>query len=294
MNSISVSNGENSEKHTSPYSCLYCKKVFPNHRALGGHLKTHTTEFKSRWRRQPPGHSGISIGFPSTNPNPLSNNQSGNSSGGAGNNSSCSNKVIPMHASKFSESSPKKIKTLFILSPNLSSGCGLNEIHLLNCLPSTAFAPSGSTAATGVPLDPSLCLGMPGVRQFGTGDDRTPRDGLDLNQSPGFKDTSAVGSFIMDPYPCLGHDEGCRNKMKNLFTCEEGKRQYSVDSLGNTDLVKSSKRPKIVSNLPVETEKFQNKEPLLFKDVEKPFTALGISINAEPEVPADLDLSLHL
>ncbi|XP_031247451.1 uncharacterized protein LOC116105171 [Pistacia vera] len=188
------------------------------------------------------------------------------------------------------------------------------------------FAPSGSTAATGVPLDPSLCLGMPGVRQFGTGEDRTPRDGmtflhgdalqnfehnlskpsfpasnvanphsgLDLNQSPGFKDTSAVGSFIMDPYPCLGHDEGCRNKMKNLFTCEEGKRQYSVDSLGNTDLVKSSKRPKIVSNLPVETEKFQNKEPLLFKDVEKPFTALGISINAEPEVPADLDLSLHL
>ncbi|XP_044460873.1 uncharacterized protein LOC123192401 [Mangifera indica] len=182
------------------------------------------------------------------------------------------------------------------------------------------FVPSGSTAATGVPLDPSTCLGMPTVSQVHTGGDRTHPDGLtfffgdalqnfehnlskpsssastvaksrlyfDLNQSPGVNETSAASSFFMDPYQCLGRDEGCHNKI------EEVKRQHSLDSLGTADLIKASKRPKFVSNLPAEIEKFQNKEPRLFKDVEKPFTGRGISIDAEQEVPAELDLSLHL
>ncbi|XP_044496910.1 uncharacterized protein LOC123219185 [Mangifera indica] len=190
------------------------------------------------------------------------------------------------------------------------------------------FAPSGSNAAAAAPLDPSLCLGLPRVYQFSTGGDQPLGDGmpmpffyggglqsfdhnlskssfpastvskahssLDLNQLPGFKETTAVGSFFVDPSPCLGHDESGCNKMKSFVSRVEGKRQHSLDSLGNTDLVKASKRPKIDSNLPMEIENIRNKKPLLMKKVEEPFPGLGISITAEQEVPADLDLSLHL
>lgn len=82
--------------------------------------------------------------------------------------------------------------------------------------------------------------------------------------------------------------------MVGFLNFGEGKRIYPVGSLANTDVMKISKRAKIVSNLPEEMQKPQIKEPSLVKDMEKPVPALPISEDAEQEVPSDLDLSLHL
>lgn len=223
-----------------------------------------------------------------------------------------------------------KTQKLILLSLNLSSGSGNNEILFSNCLPPTAFAPSGTTASTGVRSDPSLCLdlglSLHGVCQYGTDEGQNggegtslfcgdalqkfqdnlnkpsfpaftvanPYSGLDLNHSPGFKETISLGSFPIAPCPCLGQDEGCWYKMKNYSTFEEGKGQYSLDALGNSGMMRASKRPKTISNLPVEIEKSQNKELPLFKDTKKPFSGLGISFDAEQGGLADIDLYLHL
>lgn len=116
---------------------------------------------------------------------------------------------------------------------------------------------------------------------------------LGLNQSPGLKLT-LFGSCFINLYRCSGLVEGCVSKMVGFLNFGQGERIYPIDSLANTDVMKRSKRAKIVSRLPVEIQKPQIKESSLVKTMEKPGPTLLISVDAEQEVPADLDLSLHL
>lgn len=316
MNFPSATERKNSEKPTGTYSCLYCKKLFANHRALGGHLKTHNVEFKSAWRRNPSGSSRNSIGFIGNTSNPLSNNQPGNSCGGVGNylipKRSCPVKTIPVHAGKSLNTVVKSPKLNFLMSQNFFHGICSIELHFSNCLLSTAFAP--------------LSVGLNRVYQLNNDEGQTYQDGKPLfysgalqnslhnlckpsftlstitnpypfsgsNQSPGLKGTAFASSSFTDPYPRSAQAESCLYKTDGFLTCEEGKRMYPVDGLGNSDVMKASKRPKTVSNLPAESEKSQHKELPLVKDLENPFCSLAISCDAEQEVPADIDLSLHL
>lgn len=218
----SAADGENAEKRTIAFSCIYCRKSFANHRSLGGHLRSHNVQLKSAWRRNCPGSSSTSIGSASTIADPLSSNQPGNSCEVVGNNlafhkRSSSNLTLPMNAT---------------------------------------FAGSGSTPSAGVPLDVSLSSGLNGVQKL-----------------------------------CNDEIQTCQDGFLNFGG---GDRIYPVDSLANTDVMKRSKRAKIVSNLTVDIQKPQIKEPSLVKAMEKPVAALQISMDAEQEVPADLDLSLHL
>ncbi|KAJ4703873.1 TFIIH C1-like domain containing protein [Melia azedarach] len=277
MNFPSATERKNSEKPTGTYSCLYCKKLFANHRALGGHLKTHNVEFKSAWRRNPSGSSRNSIGFIGNTSNPLSNNQPGNSCGGVGNylipKRSCPVKTIPVHAAF----APLSV--------------GLNRVYQLN-------NDEGRTYQDGKPLFYSgalqnslhnLCK-----PSFTLSTITNPYPFSGSNQSPGLKGTAFASSSFTDPYPRSAQAESCLYKTDGFLTCEEGKRMYPVDGLGNSDVMKASKRPKTVSNLPAESEKSQHKELPLVKDLENPFCSLAISCDAEQEVPADIDLSLHL
>ncbi|KAL9452185.1 hypothetical protein AB3S75_008055 [Citrus x aurantiifolia] len=129
------------------------------------------------------------------------------------------------------------------------------------------FAGSGSTPSVGFPLDVSLSLGLNGVQKLHNDKIQTCQDGL---------------------------VEGCVSKMVGFLNFGQGERIYPIDSLANTDVMKRSKRAKIVSRLPVEIQKPQTKESTLVKTMEKPGPTLLISVDAEQEVPADLDLSLHL
>ncbi|KAK9224090.1 hypothetical protein WN944_012539 [Citrus x changshan-huyou] len=266
----SAADGENLEKGTSAFSCIYCRKSFANHRSLRGHLRSHNVQLKAAWRRNCPSNSCASIGSASTIVDPLSSNQPGNSCEVVGNNlafhkRSSPNLTFSMNASKFSEYSCK-ISNAQNVSKS-SYDIHSNELNLSNCYLSTAFAGSGSTPSAGFPLDVSLSLGLNGVQKLRNDEIQTCQDGL---------------------------AEGCVSKMVVFLNFGQGERIYPIDSLANIDVMKRSKRAKIVSRLPVEIQKPKIKESSLVKTMEKPGPALLISVDAEQEVPADLDLSLHL
>ncbi|KAL9455723.1 hypothetical protein AB3S75_005029 [Citrus x aurantiifolia] len=229
----SAADGENLEKGTSAFSCIYCRKSFANHRSLRGHLRSHNVRLKAAWRRNCPSNSCASIGSASTIVDPLSSNQPGNSCEVVGNN-------LAFH---------KRSSSNLTFSMNAT------------------FAGSGSTPSAGFPLDVSLSLGLNGVQKLRNDEIQTCQDGL---------------------------AEGCVSKMVGFLNFGQGERIYPIDSLANTDVMKRSKRAKIVSRLPVEIQKPQIKESSFVKTMEKPGPALLISVDAEQEVPADLDLSLHL
>lgn len=97
----SAADGENLEKGTSAFSCIYCRESFANHRSLRGHLRSHNVQLKAARRRNCPSNSCASI------VDPLSSNQPGNSCKVVGNNlafhkRSSSNLTFSMNASKFS------------------------------------------------------------------------------------------------------------------------------------------------------------------------------------------------
>ncbi|KAL9452186.1 hypothetical protein AB3S75_008055 [Citrus x aurantiifolia] len=146
------------------------------------------------------------------------------------------------------------------------------------------FAGSGSTPSVGFPLDVSLSLGLNGVQKLHNDKIQTCQDGKSF----------FYRGVLQNSQPNLSLVEGCVSKMVGFLNFGQGERIYPIDSLANTDVMKRSKRAKIVSRLPVEIQKPQTKESTLVKTMEKPGPTLLISVDAEQEVPADLDLSLHL
>ncbi|KAL9455724.1 hypothetical protein AB3S75_005029 [Citrus x aurantiifolia] len=246
----SAADGENLEKGTSAFSCIYCRKSFANHRSLRGHLRSHNVRLKAAWRRNCPSNSCASIGSASTIVDPLSSNQPGNSCEVVGNN-------LAFH---------KRSSSNLTFSMNAT------------------FAGSGSTPSAGFPLDVSLSLGLNGVQKLRNDEIQTCQDGKSF----------FYRGVLQNSQPNLSLAEGCVSKMVGFLNFGQGERIYPIDSLANTDVMKRSKRAKIVSRLPVEIQKPQIKESSFVKTMEKPGPALLISVDAEQEVPADLDLSLHL
>lgn len=212
-NLASAADGENPEKSTSAFSCIYCRKSFANHHSLGGHLRSHNVQLKSAWRRNCPGSSSTSIGFASTIANPLSSNQPGNSCEGVGNNiafhnRSSSNLTLPMNASKFFDYSRKSSRTQNVSKSFLWHS--FSELNLSNCYSSTAFAGSGSTPSTGVPLDVSLTLGLNGVQKLSNDEIRTCQHGKPFfygsvlqNSQPNLSKHSFSSSAITIHIGCL-------------------------------------------------------------------------------------------
>lgn len=227
MNFLLASDKENAEKRAGMHSCLYCKKVFNNHRALGGHLRAHQEEINARRSWNYPVRSSNSIGVTSINPNPLSMGQPEYSSGGAGNNPSTpfSKATSPMDfskfysnesgwvsASKYSENNVGNAKPQFFMSPTLpSSTCGA-EIHHSNTLSSAVFPPSGNTAATSFPIGPSLYLSSYGICQFNTDQLRTFRDGMPFYSSrdafPDFQHHNLSSKLSYPAYSISDPDSG--------------------------------------------------------------------------------------
>ncbi|GAY35159.1 hypothetical protein CUMW_014670 [Citrus unshiu] len=87
------------------------------------------------------------------------------------------------------------------------------------------FAGFGSTPSAGFPLDVSLSLGLNGVQKLRNDEIQTCQDGL---------------------------AKGCVSKMVGFLNFGQGERIYPIDSLANIDVMKISKRAKIVSRLPME------------------------------------------
>lgn len=209
----SAADGENLEKGTSAFSCIYCRKSFANHRSLRGHLRSHNVQLKAAWRRNCPSNSCASIGSASTIVDPLSSNQPGNSCEVVGNNlafhkRSSSNLTFSMNASKFSEYSCK-ISNAQNVSKS-SYDIHSNELNLSNCYLSTAFAGSGSTPSAGFPLDVSLSLGLNGVQKLRNDEIQTCQDGKSFfyrgvlqNSQPNLSKHSFTSSAITIHSGCL-------------------------------------------------------------------------------------------
>jgi hypothetical protein len=332
MNFHLASNKENAEKGMEIHSCFYCKKVFNSHLALGGHLRAHQEEINARRSWNYPVHSSNFLDVSSTAPNPILMGQPENSSGGARNNPSvlfsratssmdfskfCSNESSCVNARKYFENNVGNATSQFFMSLNLSSSNGCAEVHPLTL---SLFLPSASSATTGFPMDSSLYSGPYGICQFNTDELRTFRDGkppnckhhnlsklsypvysiknldfsLRSNQLPVLKEFNIVGSLPPGDGQRLGQNGVNKYNESSMLTCEGGKKRCLDEVLGNSDMMNSSKKPQTTSNLPAETEKPQEKELLLFKDVEDSFFGLGISFDDKEEDEADLDLSLHL
>lgn len=306
MNFLLASDDENAEKHVEIRSCFYCKKVFDNQQALGGHLRAHQEKINARRSWNYPVHSSNFIDAVNTAPNPILTGQPENSSGGAGNDPSalfsratssmdfskfCSNESSCVNASKYFENNAGDATSQFFTSPNLSFSSGHAEVHHSNPLSSSLLIPFGSTATTGFPMDSSLYSGLYGICQFNTDELRTFRDGTPLSSR------DALPKFQhhnLSDGQCSGQNGVDKYNESSMLTREEGKKRCLDEVLGNSDTMNSSKRPQISSNLPAETEKPKKKELLLFKDVEDSFSGLGISFDDKKEDEADLDLSLHL
>ncbi|XP_062162572.1 uncharacterized protein LOC133869558 [Alnus glutinosa] len=306
MNFLLASDKENTEKRVEIHSCFYCKKVFNNYQALGGHLRAHQEGINVRRSWNYPVHSSNFLDVSSTAPNPILMGQPENSSGGAGNNPSslfsratssmdfskfCSNESACVNGSNYVENNVGNATSKYIMSPNLSSSSGRAEVHHSNPLTSSLFIPSASTATTGFPMGSSLYSSPYGICQFNTDELRTFRDGTP------FSSRDALPNFQhhnLSDGQCSGQNGVDKYNESSMLTCEGGKKRCLDEVLGNSDMMNSSKRPQISSNLPAETEKPQKKELLLFKDVEDSFTVLGISFDDKTEDEADLDLSLHL
>jgi|UniRef100_A0A2N9FMT6 hypothetical protein len=230
MNSHLASDKENAEKHVTMLPCFYCKRVFNNHRALGGHLRVHQEEINA-WRSWSyPVHSGNFIDNTSTTPYPISMGQPENSSGGAWSNPGtlfsrvtsamdfsnfCSNEPSWVNACIYSENNVGNARSQFIISPNLSSGSGSAGFHPSAPLSSATFIPSASTATTGFPMGPSSYFNSYGVCQFNTDALRTfrdgmpfpPRDALPNFQHPNLSKLSYPAYSINDPDSSLGSDQ---------------------------------------------------------------------------------------
>lgn len=70
MNFLLTSNRENVQKRPAIFPCSYCQKAFTNSRALGGHLRSHQDEARSRrsWNVQSRPINSLNIISPTQNP----------------------------------------------------------------------------------------------------------------------------------------------------------------------------------------------------------------------------------
>ncbi|XP_021294872.1 uncharacterized protein LOC110424595 isoform X3 [Herrania umbratica] len=213
-----------------------------------------------------------------------------------------SNEINQASRSKYTGSNPGVSQTQFIMSSDLSYGCGSGSTHHslasrafasagANAVMSpAAFASSGSVVATGFPTDSSSYLGTNGGCQFNTDEFRISRDGLPPSSGDALLN---VQGYNLSPHPCSSVDKVGQYDRRSLLTCEEGKRPYLADGSGGADVMNGSKKPRIAPTEHVEPKNPQKKELSLFMDVDDSISA-SETCGAEEEGPVDVDLSLHL
>lgn len=240
----------------------------------------------------------------------------------------CLNESSRAHACKYSENNAGVVPSQFAISPYLSSVSGHAKINHSNPSPSAVFMPSANTVTAGFPVGPPLSFGPYGVSQFNTNELRTFKDGMPFysgdalpnfqnqnlsnlsypahaislsdsgfgsNQLPGLTEPNTVGSLPPGHGQCSIQNGAGKCNKSSEFKFEEVKKRCLGEVLGNSDMMNSSIRPQINSNvLPAQTEERSKKELLLFKDAEESFSELGISFDEKEQDEAYLDLSLHL
>ncbi|PON72641.1 TFIIH C1-like domain containing protein [Parasponia andersonii] len=330
MTFLLTSGRENVEKHPVTYPCSYCHKDFSNSRALGSHLRSHQDEARSRRNWNISGRSSNSLNIASPTPNPLLTTQFFS----RGNRSTfpCTTPSLVfqkgfrtndnswVNVGRFPDDGIGNTKTQFYVTPNFSSVGG---IHHFNPFSPAASASAGCITVGSIPADRSFLLGSDMICQFNTDQSRAFRDGdqfsenavpdfqfqnpgnlccpafaavipdphLGSNQLPAFKAPSSVVPLIPYQHQFSGREDFGQYDKNRILTRDGAKRRC----LGEAPRVRVPiKRPKINCNQTLETEKPQKKELLLFKDVEKSFSGLEISFDANEELRTDLDLSLHL
>lgn len=327
MNFLLASNNERAENGICIHSCLYCTRVFNNHQVLGGHVKVHQEGIHASRSCNNPARSSSFMDIASNVPNSFSMGQPEYSDGSANNlpkifirtnfpndfSKFSLNQSSWAHASKHSENNAGFAPSQFTISPHHSSGGGHAKIYHSNPSPSAFLMPSANTVTASFPMGPPRLSFRPYGMPFSSGHALpnfqhhnlsnisypayaigTSDSGFDSNQLPGFTEPNTVGSLPPGHGQCpIQNGAGKHNKSSEL-RFEGVKKRCLGEVLGNSDLVNSSKRPQINSNLPARMEEHWKKEVLLFKDVEESFSELGISFYEKEEDEADLDLSLHL
>ncbi|KAH7545159.1 uncharacterized protein LOC112489956 [Ziziphus jujuba] len=231
----------------------------------------------------------------------------------------CTNENGWVDVSKFPENNAGNTSSQSQLSANFSSGSGSSEIHNHNFLSSATSTTRCTPAPSSFPPDPLFTLGYSGVCQFNTDQFRSFRDGMPFSgnilpnfqplnptslpypayaiavpdpslgsyQLPDFKESTGMVSLPACQNLCSGHDDFEQYNKGSILT-PEGKR-YSF-----AQMMTIPKRPKISCNLTMNTEKPQQKELLLLKDMENFHSGFGMSNDAKEGCQTDLDLSLHL
>lgn len=292
MNFLLTPDKVKEEKHVG-VQCLYCKKVFKNHQALGGHLSAHQEEINSKRSWNYPSHFSNSVSITNNSPQPFSMRHPEIFSGGP-----LSSEVTPpLDFSKrlySNENSWVNISRFYenntsAMPPKCSSSSGHAEIQNSKPLSFIPPAPSGSMIPISVPLDPPFCLVSNGVCQFNTDQFRSFRDGMpsfsanampyfqdhncgmipypvnavtdlhpDLSskQSLCFKEPIAIGSLPPDPSESSGQGEIGRYKTQTVSTSKGRKKHCIGGARGSAaEIMNPSKRPKKNSELLMETDK---------------------------------------
>ncbi|KAM1008232.1 hypothetical protein ACFX2A_004799 [Malus domestica] len=219
---------EKAEKHVGVL-CFYCKRVLQNRQALGGHLKVHKEEINAKRSQRYDSHF--------------------------------SNSEITTHnAHPFS-----------MLHPEIFSGvAGSNPSNLIGCTAVPTGIPSGlsfSFVINGVcelnnDQFQSFTNGMPYLRAHIDGiisyhvKAVTDLDSdLRSNQSACFKERSTGGSLPPHPSQSSGQGEIGRCKTETVLTSKKRKRCSLHEARGSAEMMNALKRPKINSELSMETDK---------------------------------------
>ncbi|GKV36948.1 hypothetical protein SLEP1_g45030 [Rubroshorea leprosula] len=291
---------EDVENHASTKTCFYCKKVFDNYQALGGHLRIHqlngllkTGSFS--------GHLSNSSENSRMYPVSVPNSQQQFSSGLAGDHLTsftrttfpfglprkfCKNELNQADMSNFTGNNPRFARIPSILSQSFSYGSIANINYLSSCvsatasasLPRMAFALSG----TGSSSDLSSNLGSNAISQFNTDNNFwTCQDGLPSSPLEYYQGHNSGPNLCFSVSKCQG----------SVLTGD--KRSFFGEGSAIGSITNVSKKQKNISGLAMESGESRKKELPLFVDADDTIYA-SEALSAETKGQADVDLSLHL
>ncbi|GLT59194.1 hypothetical protein SLA2020_320280 [Shorea laevis] len=280
-------------------TCFYCKKVFDNYQALGGHLRIHQPNELLKTGNFP---GCLSNSYENSRMHPVSvpNRQQQFSFGLAGDHLTsftrttfpfglprmfCTNELNHADLSNFTGNNPRFARIPSILTQNLSYGSSANINYLSSCLSATASAPlprmAFALSGTGSSSDLSSNLGSNAISQFNTDNNFWTCQG-GLPSSP------------LEYYQ--GHNSGpnlCFSVGKGQGSVLTGdKRSFFGEGSAIGGKTNISKKQKNISGLAMESE-FRKKELPLFMDVDDTISA-SEALGAETKGQVDVDLSLHL
>ncbi|TQD93501.1 hypothetical protein C1H46_020848 [Malus baccata] len=259
MNFLLTLSKEKAEKHMFVH-CSYCKRVFKNRQALGGHLRVHKEEINAKMSRSyashfsnltkinhnvPPfsmGHLESFSRVHGSNPSNIFNKLTSHLDFSKRFNSNQSSWV---NASKSYENN-SDMTSKFSPSSGQADISGSKKISFM-----VAF--SGSTTPTSVSTDhfqpftngmPFFCLNALISHLVEAVTDL--RLGPSSSQSPGFKEPSTVGSLPLNPSQSSGLGEFDHYKQIVLIS-EKRKMCFLYDVKGSDEMMNALKGPKINS-----------------------------------------------